>query len=145
MKAGPLRDEVDKDEDGVNQDAGNDTLRNRSHSSERNFFEAQRLGEAMITSHQGDDESKRESLDREQAEIKPAQGAGQLPKVISRTQRHVLEEGPKIAADQSAEDEIDRERKNPNRHPNHARHDQVVNRINSKRLERFDFTQGPSG
>ena len=60
---------------------------------------------------------KAHGLEREQDEIHVAQRAGELAEIIARQQRHVLHKRPQVAAHQRAEDQINRQRKNPTAMP----------------------------
>ena len=52
-----------------------------------------------------------------------------------------MEKCKQIAAAQRAEDEINRQRKNSQRHADDARYDEVMHRVNAQRLQRFDLAE----
>ena len=85
---------------------------------------------------------KPERFQRQQREIQPAQRLGQLFEVFPRRQRHVLQKCQQIAARQRADDRIDRQRKYSRHHSPHARHDQIMHRVDAQRLQRLDLAHG---
>ena len=90
-------------------------------------------------------EAERPGLERQQGEIQPAQRAGQLAEIVAGPQRHILHKRPEIAADQRAENQIHRQRKDAQRHAHHPRHNQVMHRVNAQRFQRLDFAHRPGG
>src|SRR6185503_14481409 len=91
------------------------------------------------------DGAEESGLERQGDEIESPQGAGQLREVIPRAQRHVLQESPEITTEQGANDEINRERENPQRHADHPWDDEIVDGIDPERLQRIDFAERACG
>ena len=136
---------VNDDEQRINQDAGDDALRDGADGGVGDFLELQRLREAVITSDDGNDETEENGFAREQNEIEAVQCAASWLEIIAGAQGDILQERPEIAAGERGDDEINGERKNADRHADDARDDEVMHGVDAEGFEGFDFAEGAGG